>query len=230
MHEIQRKIIHNLRYNPGSKFADLSIKSVDSNKLSYHLSELVKSKLIENKNSRYYLTKEGKKLLNFLTDKTAKTRKQPVCVVGLIPVKEDKTLVQKRLKEPWYGYWLLIAGKIEFGESFKQAVDRELLEETDLKGNSKFIGMVSSRSYDKDELTYHVHMYCYRITNLKGELAKDVKEGKNRWLSDEEISKNKMHPLDYFIYKKRNEEGWLLEQEEYFDGEKLLKTKVKPLE
>jgi ADP-ribose pyrophosphatase YjhB (NUDIX family) len=227
MHEIKRRIIHHLRYHPGAKFSELKIESVDSNKLSYHLKALEKKGIIEHKESRYILTGEGKKLLNFLSNETAETRKQPVCVVAMIPVDKDKVLLQERLKEPWYGYWLLVAGKIEMGESLKEAIDRELFEETMLEGEARFAGLVSSRSYDKDKLTYHIHMYCFKLANLKGKLKKDIKEGKNRWFKQKDVSKLKMHPLDYMIYKKRDETDWLIEQEEYFDGEKLLRTETR---
>ncbi len=224
MHKTKRKIIDYLRYNPGSRFADLQ-QDEDSNKLSYHLKVLEQDNIIEKKDSKYYLTREGKKLLNFLSE-TAETRKQPVSVVALIPEKDGKVLLQERLKEPWYGYWLVAAGKIEFGESFAEAIQRELKEETGLSGEPEFIGMVSSRSYDKEKLTYHVHMYCYKIKNLKGQVKK-VKEGKNKWFRPEEVDKIKMHPLDHMIFEKRNDRVWLIEQDEYFDGEKLKRTETR---
>ncbi len=167
--------------------------------------------------------------MNFLADETSEQRKQPVCVVAMIPVDGDRVLLQKRLKEPWHGYWMLVAGRVEFGESFEQAVERELFEETSLKGEMQLAGMVSSRSYNGDKLRYHVHMYCYKINKTKGALKAKIKEGENKWISFAEVSKLEMHPVDYLMYTKRDEKFWLIEQKEYFEGENLIKTEVKSI-
>lgn len=222
MHETKREIIHTLRYKPGSRFSDLKSDGIDSNKLSYHLNRLEKQDLIKNIDSRYFLTDEAKKQLNFLTDDTAEIRKHPVVVVALLPIRGNKILLQERLKEPWYGYWLYVSGKVEFGETFDEAIARELFEETGLRGKSSFVGMVSSISKQNEKTAYHVHMYCYRITDISGKLKADVKEGKNKWFTLSDLPRDKMHPLDYIIFTKKDDKPWLLEQDEVFDGNDLV--------
>src|SRR5688572_29333868 len=45
----------------------------------------------------------------------------------------DKILLGKRNKEPNHGLWVLPGGGVEFGESFKRTLARELLEEAGIE-------------------------------------------------------------------------------------------------
>src|SRR5260370_160495 len=58
---------------------------------------------------------------------------RPVLGVGaLIILEDDRILLVERGNEPLKGYWSLPGGAVETGESLRDGVKREILEETGL--------------------------------------------------------------------------------------------------
>lgn len=53
----------------------------------------------------------------------------PKCIVGTIPVHQNKILLCQRAIEPGYGLWTLPAGFMECNETIAQGAQREALEE-----------------------------------------------------------------------------------------------------
>jgi len=58
--------------------------------------------------------------------------KRPVVGVGALIFKRDRILMAERGKEPLKGWWSIPGGALETGESLKEAVCREVREETGL--------------------------------------------------------------------------------------------------
>jgi 8-oxo-dGTP diphosphatase len=59
--------------------------------------------------------------------------KRPLVGVGALVLREDSILMAQRGKEPLKGWWSLPGGALETGESLKDAVKREVREETGLE-------------------------------------------------------------------------------------------------
>jgi ADP-ribose pyrophosphatase YjhB (NUDIX family) len=59
--------------------------------------------------------------------------KRPLVGVGAIILRRDRILMAQRGKEPLKGWWSLPGGALEIGESLKDAVCREVSEETGLE-------------------------------------------------------------------------------------------------
>jgi len=93
----------------------------------------------------------------------------PVCVVGLVD--GNKILLVQRNKEPYKGYWSLVGGKFELGERLKDAIKREVMEETGFSiGNFKISGMYNEILLDKNDNP----LYHFLFVTVKASLDKNV--------------------------------------------------------
>jgi len=97
---------------------------------------------------------------------------QPRVGVGAVVLNKGKVLLVKRRFEPSAGYWAFPGGHLEPGETLKEAVLRELLEETSLVGrNPKLLAIteyicLSITGY----LKYHYVIVDFLIRDFSGEL------------------------------------------------------------
>ena len=57
----------------------------------------------------------------------------PVCGVGGVMLKDGHILLVQRGRPPSEGLWAIPGGKIRFGETMSEAVEREVFEETGLQ-------------------------------------------------------------------------------------------------
>lgn len=79
---------------------------------------------------------------------------QPKVGIGVFVFNNGKIVLQKRKGAHGSGEWSLPGGHLEFGESWEQAAEREVLEETGLKiKNVKFVG-VTNDIFKKENLHY----------------------------------------------------------------------------
>lgn len=97
--------------------------------------------------------------------------------------KEDKILLQNRIKKDWKGY-TLPGGHIEPGESFVDAVIREMKEETGLDiRNPKLCGI---KQFPIEGGRYLVVLY--KTDEFEGELVSS-KEGQMEWVCRKDLDK-----------------------------------------
>jgi 8-oxo-dGTP diphosphatase len=61
----------------------------------------------------------------------------PIPAVIAVIIREGQTLLVRRANPPDAGMWGFPGGKIEFGETVKDAAVRELLEETSIQGDAQ---------------------------------------------------------------------------------------------
>lgn len=97
--------------------------------------------------------------------------------------KDDKILLQNRIKKDWKGY-TLPGGHIEPGESFVDAVIREMKEETGLDiFNPRLCGI---KQFPTPEGRYVVLLY--KTDEFSGELMSS-EEGQMEWIYREDLDK-----------------------------------------
>lgn len=198
IHPIQIQILRILLFSPEARFRDLNIDKLPTDQFTFHIKQLTNLEIIiKNKSGRYKLTQRGKEFANrFDTDKNEIERQAKIGAL-VIALKKDgkinKILVQKRLKQPFYGYIGFVSGKIRWGEKVLETASRELLEETGLSAEKlKFLGIEHKTDYSLDgKILEDKFFYVVKATNLSGKFIEKFEGGENAWLSEKEILKEK---------------------------------------
>ena len=196
IHPAQAFILRELLFKREARFAELNILKLSTDHFTFHIKSLVDAGLIEKTEKGYRLTTVGKEFANrFDTDpKNVAIEKQAKIGVLVCGIKKEgkalKYLVQQRLKEPYFGYFGFITGKVKKGETLFGGAEREFEEETGLKGRFTLLGVKHKMDYSKEkELLEDKFFFVFRVDGVKGVLVKEFEGGKNIWLSEEEIAK-----------------------------------------
>ena len=114
---------------------------------------------------------------------------RPLLGVGAVIVKGDQVLVVRRANPPLQGEWSLPGGLVETGETTKEAVVREILEETNLTIQPIELVEVFERILRDAEsrVQYHFVVVDYLCRILSGELRPGTDVTEIRWARLEEL-------------------------------------------
>lgn len=112
-------------------------------------------------------------------------------VVAAIIRKGDKVFATQRGYGPWKDWWEWPGGKIEAGESPREALVREIREELDARISvDTFLHTVE---WDYPE--FHLTMHCFVCSLVSGSLHLNEHEAA-RWLGREELDAVRWLPAD----------------------------------
>lgn len=75
----------------------------------------------------------------------------PVCAVGAIVLEKGALLLVKRNREPALGLWSLPGGRVEWGESLREACAREVREEAGIDVEIEGLAGIAERIIPDDE-------------------------------------------------------------------------------
>lgn len=84
--------------------------------------------------------------------------RRPETCVGAVVVSDEALLLIRREREPARGQWSVPGGRVEWGETLREAVEREVAEETGLEVTcGAYIGFVERIS---DRVHYVIHDFA----------------------------------------------------------------------
>ena len=125
-----------------------------------------------------------------ITEADRRYPKRPLVGVGAILFRRDRILMAQRGKEPLKGWWSLPGGAVELGESLRDAVCREVLEETGLEVEPvrqfEVFERIMRDAEGAPEYHYVLIDYVCRITGGSPHAGDDVAHV--QWMRFEELA------------------------------------------
>lgn len=110
--------------------------------------------------------------------------------VGALIIEGDRILLVERGGEPLKGYWSLPGGGVETGETLKQAVCREILEETGLAIEPTRIVEVFERIMldNAGKTEYHYVLIDYLCRVVAGQLSAGSDVSRAQWVRKTQVA------------------------------------------
>lgn len=84
-------------------------------------------------------------------------RKNPECAVGAIVLEKGELLLIRRDREPGKGQWSLPGGRVEWGESMREALAREVREEAGIDIDVEGMAGIAERLVPDDDGAVQYH-------------------------------------------------------------------------
>jgi 8-oxo-dGTP diphosphatase len=116
---------------------------------------------------------------------------RPFVGVGAIIVEKGRVVLVKREHPPLMGEWSIPGGVMELGETVREAVKREALEETGLEVETKdLLGTFDRVVRDEsNRIQYHFVLIDFLCCRVSGELQAAGDAAEARWFTWEEVCK-----------------------------------------
>ena len=114
----------------------------------------------------------------------------PFCAVGAIVVDKGALLLIKRDREPARGQWSLPGGRVEIGETLREALVREVREETGVDVDVDGLIGVAERIVRDDDgaIEYHYVILDYVCTPRSTSLTAGDDAADARWVPVGELA------------------------------------------
>lgn len=195
LHKAQTSILRALLFQPVATFANLQQPTeLTSDHFNFHITRLVDLGFVEKvKRGTYKLSAAGKEYANRLDTDSNTMERQPKSAVifGLRREKDGTTeyLFQERRKNPYFGFWGLPSGKIQWGETIAETARRESLEETGLDADFTVVSVYHEavRNTENQKIIEDKIFFIVRGDNVRGELVADFEGGHNEWRTVEAV-------------------------------------------
>ncbi|WP_018921921.1 NUDIX hydrolase [Salsuginibacillus kocurii] len=146
-------------------------------------------------------------------------------ITNCLLVEGDHVLV---LQKPSRGWWVAPGGKMESGESVREAAIREFREETGLKVKQVRIrGIFTVLVKREEEVISEWMMFTFEASSHEGELLTTSPEGDLAWKTIDETNQLPMAKGDRFIFEHiLHHEGVLYGTFEYTEEYELLNYRL----
>jgi 8-oxo-dGTP diphosphatase len=118
-------------------------------------------------------------------------------VTNCVLLKDNQVLL---LQKPRRNWWVAPGGKMESGESIREAVTREYREETGIYlKNPALKGIFTFVIKEGDKVVSEWMMFSFLATDFTGENKDECEEGILQWHNKEDIAQLPMAPGDHHI-------------------------------
>lgn len=125
-------------------------------------------------------------------------------VVAAVIYDGDKILITKRSGGEFDGMWEFPGGKIESGETHREALERELMEELSIGASMEQYLMTLTHQYE----TFHLTMHLYWTKIVSGTLTLN-EHSDFKWISKEELEGVNWVPADVVVVERIIESNFL---------------------
>lgn len=135
----------------------------------------------------------------------------PVVGVGGVIVKDGRAIIVKRANDPYKGQWSIPGGHVELGESLRDAVRREMREETGLAVEVgpviEVFERIQAGEHPPDRpsgshIRYHFVIIDYLCTCAGGELCAGDDAADAKWVTSEELDGYDMRPSAVVVIRR----------------------------
>lgn len=169
-----------------------------SNHLVYFLKQLQEEGVLEKDGMDYKLTLSGQRFLPAISHLTGKET-PPLAVVVSAIVDGKKILLLQREKRPFQGYWGMIGGKLQHGETIIDAAIREAKEETGLDVIfDSFHGLCHEHVKESGVTKHSFLLFLCKMRPVGGTI-KTGTEGRVAWFDIKTLAKEKIIPSDLWM-------------------------------
>ncbi|MEM3506619.1 MAG: NUDIX hydrolase [Candidatus Bathyarchaeia archaeon] len=130
--------------------------------------------------------------------------KHPLVGVGAVIIDKDSVLLVKRKHEPGKGLWSIPGGLVELGETVREAVKREVKEETGLDVEVvKLIDVVDNIIKDEqNRIKFHYILIDFLVSIIRGECKPTSDASEIKWFKYNELTNYKVTNTAMNLLKK----------------------------
>lgn len=187
MQKIEKNILELFTYNNKLKFNEIEKNIKErSNKISYHIKNLIKKNILAKENDFYKLSDNSEYLIPYISDKNS------VLSVLLVHIGNNKKcFLIKRNKRPFKNMLSLPGGRTILGESIKDSVKRLMKEKYNINAKLKKINSVSIEHLKKDNKIIHTYLLIFVSAKTLDKIE----------LTDIENNKENIITSDYHLLK-----------------------------
>lgn len=142
-----------------------------------------------------------------MTERPAISREYPpvpLVGVGALVVGDGRVLLIKRGNEPSKGQWSIPGGLVKVGESLRDAVVREALEETGLLVQPEFLVELLERIFrdDHGRIRYHYVLADFRCSVVDGSMRAGSDALEAAWFDRKELNGLELAPVTMAVILK----------------------------
>ena len=114
----------------------------------------------------------------------------PNCAVGAIVLEKGEVLLVRRNRAPALGQWSLPGGRVEWGETLREAVAREVREETGIDIEVEGLAGIAERILPDDEgkIEYHYVILDFWARPKSRELTPGDDASEAKWVPVGELN------------------------------------------